>query len=243
MHAAHVCTSCGHDLSAVAPVREQVYALLVRFCPGCAHPHPVWPGGKHPITAAWRRTRLLVRTARGLVHALGALALVCLAGAGLAQLGPELRSVGLAPAQLWSRGPLFATLADVPGLILLALQSTEWMPIPLAIVAAVAVLAGLIAADMFRHLTLAGGWLLVASAMVATATFEGMLRLPMSLTDPSWRVWSAAEWQNALGLPLLVVLLMPMGFLPARLLVAGAARRRSKRFARALRRCRQRKRT
>ena len=242
MPAAHVCPSCGIDLADIAPVREQFYALLVRFCPQCRAPHPVWPGGKHPITRGWRTARLLIRSLRSLVHRAIALGFVAGASIGFAALGPDLARVQLSPAQLLHPRPGEPGLSSVAATFTRAADTAEWVLIAPVGAALCGIALGILASTFWRHLSLLGAWLFLGAWVALMASAEGLIVLADAAMHPTAQAWTLDRWLNALGLPMLFVALTPLGFLPGVAFAALGRATRRKLWSRALRSARRRRR-
>lgn len=242
MPAAHVCPSCGIDLADIAPVRESVYALLVRFCPHCRAPHPVWPGGKHPLTRGWRTARLLVRSLRALVHRAIALGFVAAASIGFAALGPDLARVNLSPAQLLRPPPGAPGLSHLAATFTRAVDTAEWVLVAPVGVALCGITLGILASTFWRHLSLLGAWLFLGLWVALTASTEGLIVLVDAAMSPHAQPWPLDRWLNALGLPMLFVALTPLGFLPGAAFAALGRATRRKLWSRALRSARRRRR-
>lgn len=242
MPAAHVCPTCGIDLADIAPVRERFYALLVRFCPQCHAPRPVWEGGKHPVTRGWRIARLLIRSLRALIHRAIALGLITIASVGFGSLGSDLGQVQLSPAQLLNPRPGAPGFANLSAVLYRAIDSAEWVLVTLVGLTVVALVIGILASTLWRHLTLVGAWLMLTTWIMLTASIEGLVVTLDSLSSTSARAWTADQWLNALGLPLLISALIPLGFLPGIAFNTMVRSARRKLWSRALRNARRRKR-
>ncbi|MFN0010793.1 MAG: hypothetical protein ACKVS8_04020 [Phycisphaerales bacterium] len=237
MAVAHVCTTCGIDLAGVAPVREPVYALLVKFCPECRGAHAVWEGGKHPTTAAWRYTRLLMRTLRELWGRV----LVCAMALGLtlalASLGGALRRAGVGPSDLLAGE---ASVSPVQRLAS-AVETNDWVILVLAGVPLAALAGGALQRSLWRHLHPMAVWGLCVLLAAAVAGGEGLGRIVFG-PPPQRGPWNQQEWIDHLSLPLLCAVLAPLGWPLGWMLSAmgrGIARRR---WSRALRNARRRRR-
>ncbi len=234
--AAHVCPTCGIDLAGVAPVREPVYALLVKVCPECRGAHAVWQGGKHPITAGWRYTRLLMRTLREL----WARCIVCAMAVGLtvalASLGGELRRAGFAPIDILAGDGGRSLAQALAG----AIDRHDWIILVLVGVPIAAISGGALQRSLWRHLHPLAVWLLCIALAAAVAGAPGLGRIVSGPPQQIGRLWNQQEWIDHLSLPVLCALLAPLGWPLGWMLNAMGRRIARRRWSRALRKARRR---